>query len=89
MHLNYLDAENELASLDILSELEITTTRGLEDSMWLHIRKEEWNQSNRWLAEGAREVSCINNRVAYLVLSGEIFFDVRDSGDNWIRCHVG
>lgn len=88
MHLNYLDADNELASADILQDLTVETGLSLkEGGQWYHVLTKESNEQNRWLAEGGREYSCAV-RVIYMVLSGSIYFDIRDSGDHWIRCHM-
>ena len=88
MHLNYLDAENELASTYILEELGVETGAGLSEGFLL-IKRETWDANNRWLAEGAQEYCCeMGLGVVYKVSCGELYFDIRDSGDHWIRCHM-
>lgn len=89
VHANFLDAPEELASEALLSHLGVRVGAPLqgEADADFTLQTVESDNTNVWLAEQGREFSS-SSKLLFIILSGELFFDVRDSGDHWIRVHV-
>jgi hypothetical protein len=89
IHAHFLDAAEELASAPVLSALGVrigSLLQGDSDADFT-LKTVESDPTNIWLAEQGREFSS-SSKLLFTISAGELFFDVRDSGDHWIRVHV-
>jgi hypothetical protein len=89
IHAHFLDAAEELASASLLSAVGVRIGSPLqgESDADFTLRTVESDVTNIWLAEQGREFSSCS-KLLFAICTGELFFDVRDSGDHWIRVHL-